>query len=159
MSVRAAARSTLSNGNTIIGTGGSPGPNTSNALNLGATGNNMGAPQAGAGATAPASYGNAVDNQRRTLPSKILATRRGCLQKVAAVPPSPPHIPQASERAVLQKLGLTRGLPLEKLYPAGKLLISRMVAKGWIQKQLDGRTYLRTAAGNETLRAIIPVMR
>jgi len=56
-----AAGSTLSNGNTISGTGGSPGPNTSNALNRGTTGNNMGAPQTGAGATAPASHGNAVD--------------------------------------------------------------------------------------------------
>jgi hypothetical protein len=57
----AAAGSTLSNGNTISGTGGSPGPNTSNALNRGTTGNNMGAPQTGAGPATPASHGNAVD--------------------------------------------------------------------------------------------------
>jgi hypothetical protein len=59
--VGGAAGSTLSNGSTISGTGGSPGPNTSSALNHGTTGNNLGAPQAGAGGTAPASHGNAVD--------------------------------------------------------------------------------------------------
>ena len=32
------------NGNSISGTGGSPGPNTSNALNRGTTGNNLGRP-------------------------------------------------------------------------------------------------------------------
>ncbi|MET3843905.1 hypothetical protein ABIE49_005983 [Bradyrhizobium sp. OAE829] len=73
------------------------------------------------------------------------------------MPPPPPHIPQANERGVLQKLSLTRGLPLEKLYPAGKVLIANMVVKGWIKKQPDGRTYCRTAAGDEALKAIIPV--
>ena len=56
-----AAGSTLSNGSTINGTGGSPGPNTANALGKGTTGNNLGAPQTGGAATAPASHGNAVD--------------------------------------------------------------------------------------------------
>ena len=43
---------TLSNGSTINGTGGSPGANTSNALNHGTTGNNQGVqanPSPGAG--------------------------------------------------------------------------------------------------------------
>jgi hypothetical protein len=31
-----------------------------------------------------------------------------------------------------------------------------MQAKGWIEKQADGRTYCITTAGNEALRAIIP---
>jgi len=75
------------------------------------------------------------------------------------VPPPPPHIPQVNERAVLQKLNPTHGLPLEKLYPAGKVLIASMVAKGWIKKQPDGRTYCRTSAGDEALRAIIPLTR
>jgi hypothetical protein len=73
------------------------------------------------------------------------------------VPPPPPHIPQANERAVLQKLSLTQGRPPEHLYPAGKVLIANMVAKGWIKKQPDGRTYCRTPAGEEALRARIPV--
>ena len=55
------AGSTLSNGNTLNGTGGAPGPNTSNALAHGTTGNHMGAPQTGAGSATPASHGNAVD--------------------------------------------------------------------------------------------------
>jgi hypothetical protein len=75
------------------------------------------------------------------------------------VPRSPFHIPQANERAVLQKLGLTRGLPAEQLYPAGKGLIASLVAKGWIKKQPDGRTYCRTPAGDEALKALIPVKR
>jgi hypothetical protein len=37
-----AAGTALSNGTTINGTGGSPGPNNSNALNHGTTGNNLG---------------------------------------------------------------------------------------------------------------------
>lgn len=53
----------------------------------------------------------------------------------------PPHIPQANERAVLQKLGLMKAVRLDQLYPAGKQLFARMVAKGWITKQDDGRTY------------------
>ncbi len=54
--------SALSNGSTVSGTGGGPGANTSNALNHGTTGNNLGAtntaPSAAQGA---ASTGNAVN--------------------------------------------------------------------------------------------------
>jgi predicted transcriptional regulator len=57
----------------------------------------------------------------------------------------------------LQKLGLSKALRLDQLYPVGKQLIARMVAKGWITKQDDGRTYCRTPAGDEALRAIIPM--
>jgi hypothetical protein len=57
------------------------------------------------------------------------------------VPAPPPHTPRANERNVLHKLTLTRGLSLQQLYPAGRLLIKSMVAKGWIEKQPDGRTY------------------
>ena len=70
-----------------------------------------------------------------------------------------PHIPQANERTVLQKLSLTRGLPVEKLYPAGKVLITSMAAKGWIKKEADGRTYCRTAAGDAALKVTIPLKR
>ena len=75
------------------------------------------------------------------------------------MPPSPPHIPQSNERAVLQKLGLGKALPLEQLYPAGKQLIASMVAKGWIKKQADGRTYCRTPEGEGALKALIPPKR
>jgi predicted transcriptional regulator len=50
----------------------------------------------------------------------------------------------------------TRGLPPERLHPAGKRVIAGMQAKGWIEKQADGRTYCITLAGDEALRAIIP---
>jgi predicted transcriptional regulator len=49
----------------------------------------------------------------------------------------------------------TRGRPLEQLHPAGRIIIARMLAKGWIEKQPDGRTYCITPAGDEALKAII----
>jgi len=57
---------------------------------------------------------------------------------------------------VLQKLSLTRGLPPEKLFPAGKQLIASMLAKGWIRKQPDGRTYCKTSKGVEAMKALLP---
>jgi hypothetical protein len=75
------------------------------------------------------------------------------------MPAAPSHIPQATERTVLQKMSLTRGLTAEQMFPAGKQMISSMVTKGWIKKQPDGRTYCRTAAGNDALKAVIPVNR
>lgn len=52
--------STLSNGSTISGTGGSPGPNTANALNKGTTGANLGVPGTSNPPSA-ATHGNAVN--------------------------------------------------------------------------------------------------
>jgi hypothetical protein len=68
-----------------------------------------------------------------------------------------PHIPRANERSVLQKLPLTRGLSLQQRYPAGRLLISNMVAKDWIEKQLDGRTYRRTPEGKQAMKIILKI--
>jgi predicted transcriptional regulator len=52
-------------------------------------------------------------------------------------------------------LTLTRGLSQDQLYPAGKQLIDSMVAKGWIVKQPDGRTYCRTPQGEAALKIIL----
>jgi len=71
------------------------------------------------------------------------------------MPPRPAHIPHNIERTALQKMSFTRGLPAEQLHPAGKKVIGGMVAKGWIEKQPDGRTYCITPAGKEALKAII----
>ena len=71
------------------------------------------------------------------------------------VPVPPPHIPRANERTVLQKLTLTRGLSLYQLYPAGRLLIASMVAKGWIELQPDGRTYCRTPLGEAAMKIVL----
>jgi hypothetical protein len=49
----------------------------------------------------------------------------------------------------------TRGLRSEQLHPAGKIVIAGMLAKGWIEKQPDGRTYCITPGGKEALKAII----
>ena len=72
------------------------------------------------------------------------------------MPARPSHIPHATERSVLQKMSRTRGLPLERLFPAGKQMIVRMQAKGWIEKQPDGRTYCITQVGEEAMKALIP---
>jgi len=75
------------------------------------------------------------------------------------MPPRPRHIPHNAERTVLQKMSPTRGLPIERLQPAGKRTVAGMVAKGWIEKQPDGRTYCITPAGDAALKAVIPVKR
>ncbi len=75
------------------------------------------------------------------------------------MPARPSHIPHATERTALQKMSRTRGLPPEKMHPAGPRIIAGMLEKGWIEKQSDGRTYCITPAGDEALRAIIPMKR
>ena len=70
--------------------------------------------------------------------------------------PAPPlHIPRANERTVLQKLTLIRGMTLLQLYPAGRILIASMVAKGWIELQPDGRTYCRTPLGEAAMKIVL----
>ena len=77
----AGAGSTLS-GSTINGTGGSPGPNTANALSKGTTGNNLGAPQTSGAGSAPASHGNAVDTPAAKAATQSLGnTDAGVLKK------------------------------------------------------------------------------
>jgi hypothetical protein len=75
------------------------------------------------------------------------------------MPPRPKHIPHNIERTALQKMSHTRGLTFERLQPAGKQTVAGMVAKGWIKKQPDGRTYCITPAGHAALKAIIPLKR
>ena len=75
------------------------------------------------------------------------------------MPPRSSHIPHATERTALQKMSLARGLRPEQLHPAGKQIIAGMLAKRWIEKQPDGRTYCITPTGHEALKAIIPVKR
>jgi hypothetical protein len=72
----------MSNGSTVSGTGESPGPNTSNALGQGTTGNNPGAPQAGAAPGAAASHRNAVDTPAAKAATQSLGnTDAGVLKK------------------------------------------------------------------------------
>lgn len=73
------------------------------------------------------------------------------------MPVPPPKIPRANERTVLQKLSLTSGLPLEKLYRAARNSSATMLAKGWIRKRPDGRTYSKTSKGVEASKAMLPV--
>jgi hypothetical protein len=55
-------------------------------------------------------------------------------------------------------MSFTRGLRPEQL-PAGKIAIAGMLAKGWIEKQPDGRTNCITQPGDEALKATIPTKR
>jgi hypothetical protein len=75
------------------------------------------------------------------------------------MPARPSHIPHAMERSTLQRMSPTVGMPSEKLHPAGKQIVAKMVAKGWIERRSDARgrnVYCITATGLEALRAPIP---
>jgi hypothetical protein len=53
-----------------------------------------------------------------------------------------------------------KGLPSSKLHPAGKSTIARMLAKGWIVRQMaagDGVKHLITPAGKAALKTKIPL--
>jgi hypothetical protein len=39
--------------------------------------------------------------------------------------------------------------------PAGRILISSMIAKGWIKLQPDGRTYCRTPLGEAAMKIVL----
>jgi DNA-binding PadR family transcriptional regulator len=69
------------------------------------------------------------------------------------------HIPHNLERTTLQKMNATHGLSSAQLHPAGKHTIARMIAKGWIEKQMDangGARYRITPTGEAALKAKIP---
>ena len=75
------------------------------------------------------------------------------------MPPRPSHLPHNLERTALQKLRATRGMLLAQLHPAGPQTISRMLEKGWIERQsdVDGSIrYCITAGGEAALKAKIP---
>jgi hypothetical protein len=75
------------------------------------------------------------------------------------MPARPSHIPHAMERSTLQRMSLTIGTPSEKLHPAGRQTVAKMVAKGWIERRSNaqGRTvYCITSLGLEALKAPIP---
>jgi hypothetical protein len=78
------------------------------------------------------------------------------------MPARPSHIPHSVERTTLQRMSATTGLPVEKLHPSGKQTVASMLTKGWIERRSDdqGRAvYCITAAGQEALKAPIPVKR
>jgi hypothetical protein len=72
------------------------------------------------------------------------------------VPAPPPHIPRANEQRTAEVDPHSRP-SLQQLYPAGRLLIINMVAKGWIEKQPDGRTYCRTPEGEQAMKIILKI--
>jgi hypothetical protein len=74
------------------------------------------------------------------------------------MPARPSHIPHHLERTTLQKMNATHGLSSAQLHPAGQHTIARLIAKGWIEKQMDagGVRYRITPAGEAALKAKIP---
>jgi hypothetical protein len=78
------------------------------------------------------------------------------------MPPRPPHLPHNIEREALQKMSPIYALPLAKLHPAGERTVARMLAKGWIEQDLDGSAgavYRITPAGKAALKQKIPIRR
>jgi hypothetical protein len=77
------------------------------------------------------------------------------------MPARPPHIPHAIERSALQKLMGSQGLSKDRLHPAGKHTLAKMLAKGWIERrsELGGVRYLITPDGEAALKAPIPMPR
>ena len=75
--------------------------------------------------------------------------------------PRPSHLPHNRERSALQKMSATQGLPLAQLHPAGEVTIAGMVAKGWIEMQVDdaGATFRITPAGKAALEMKLPTIR
>ena len=70
------------------------------------------------------------------------------------MPARPSHLPHNLERNALQKLSGTDGLPLVKLHPTGKRTVAGMIAKGWIEKRVNGgETFRITPAGEAALKA------
>ena len=63
------------------------------------------------------------------------------------------HIPHNLDCTTLQKMNATEGLLLRQLYPAGQVTLDRMIAKGWIEKQMDasGRARYRIAQQNAVM--------
>jgi len=75
------------------------------------------------------------------------------------VPPRPSHLPHNVERTALQKMSASHWLPSNRLHPASKKTIAGMLAKGWIERQLDasaGARYRITLGGQAALKAKIP---
>jgi DNA-binding PadR family transcriptional regulator len=67
------------------------------------------------------------------------------------------HVPTHRERVVLQKLSAGAEMPSTKLDPtaAGRTL-SKLLAKGWIERGASRRHYRITQLGEAALRAPIP---
>jgi hypothetical protein len=75
------------------------------------------------------------------------------------MPQRPGNLPHSLERTGLQRMHATRGLTAKQLHPVGPRTIASMIAKGWVEKQMDangGERYCITPAGDAALKAKIP---
>jgi hypothetical protein len=75
------------------------------------------------------------------------------------MPQRPGNLPHSLERTALQRMHATRGMTAGQLYPVGPRTIAGMIAKGWVERQMDanaGETYCITPSGEAALKAKIP---
>jgi hypothetical protein len=72
------------------------------------------------------------------------------------MPPRARHLPSNAERNALQRLRPGAELTLRELAPTGHRTILTMIAKGWIERGSEGRTYRITVAGKTAMRLKIP---
>ena len=75
------------------------------------------------------------------------------------MPARPSHLPSHTERTALLKLRAYTELTAREREPTGQQTIQKMVAKGWLERGVKPGTYRITAAGDEALRAPLPMHR
>ena len=78
------------------------------------------------------------------------------------MPPRASHLPHNRERTALQKMSASQWCSLAQLTPLSEKVLAGMIAKGWVEKELDAHTGARfriTPAGISALKTKIPVNR
>jgi hypothetical protein len=112
----------------------------------------------------PAVIFSPIDANRLGIELQEAETIRGLVEIRAEgegkiMPVRASHIPHSLERTILQKMNATEGLLARQLYPGGQGTLDRMIAKGWIEKQMDakaGARYRITPTGEAALKTKIP---
>jgi hypothetical protein len=72
------------------------------------------------------------------------------------MPSGPAHIPNSTERSLLQRLIAHNGIARHEL-ETGRRLIGKLLEKGWVERR-DGN-YFITSSGLQAFRAPIPIKR
>lgn len=67
------------------------------------------------------------------------------------------HLPTNSERDALQRLRASGEMTLKALGPTTHRTVLKMIAKGWVERGNDSRTYRITPDGDAALRAKMPL--
>ena len=62
------------------------------------------------------------------------------------MPARPSHLPRHPEPTALQKMSATQWSSLAQLIPVSEKIIAGVVAKGWVETELDARTGRESAS-------------